>query len=284
MDAAANDPYLSGFQTTLYIVRMASLGAPVDWWRNWFGAEYLGLYDKELAARTPVEIDRLQALLQLRPPNRILDLPCGQGRHAIELAKRGYDVTAVDLSAFLLGVGRERAATLGVRVRFFQGDMREVLSGERFQLVLNLFTSFGYFADAADDRKVAVAAAAMLEPGGRFVVELINGDRLMRNFQDREWFTVGEATVMERRSLDRQTRVMTVERTVSGPAHSDVNHHAVRLYGPPEIERLLRDAGFAAVDLYGDWDGSPATQESLRVVAIATTRPPKPPISAKRNE
>ena len=94
--------------------------------------------------------------------------------------------------------------------------------GASFDLVLNLFTSFGYFDDEADDRRVVGAAAAMLEPGSRFLLEVINGERIMRNFQEREWFSVGQTAVMERRSLDRSTRRMVVERTVSSPTPGSV--------------------------------------------------------------
>src|SRR5437870_13900235 len=119
-----------------------------EWWRSWFGRGYLALYDEYLAERTPVEIDQLEALLTLRPPCRILELPCGQGRHAIELARRGYDVTGVDLSPYLLRVAKARAEAAGVGVRWLEGDMRRPLAGDTFDLVLNLFTSFGYFFDA----------------------------------------------------------------------------------------------------------------------------------------
>src|SRR2546428_8376179 len=190
-------------------------------WRSWFGPGYLALYDDYLAERTPVEIDQLEALLTLRPPRRILDLPCGQGRHAIELARRGYDVTGADLSPYLLEVAEERGRARGVRVRWLSADMRRPIAGETFDVVLNLFTSLGYFAHEADDRKVVRAASAMLGPGGHFVLELINGERVMNHFQEREWFTVGQAAVVERRSLDRPARRMVVERPVTTPKEED---------------------------------------------------------------
>jgi SAM-dependent methyltransferase len=241
-----------------------------EWWRSWFGPGYLALYDDYLAERTPVEIDRLEALLALRPPLHILDLPCGQGRHAIELARRGYDVTGVDLSPFLLMVADERARADGVRVHWLEGDMRQPIADERFDVVLNLFTSLGYFADEADDRKVVDAAAAMLAPGGRFLLEVINGERLMARFEEREWFTVGQAAVVERRSLDRTARRMVVERTVTTLNDTEVNLHAIRLYDGRDVMGILRSAGFGRVDLYGDWSGEPLTSESLRVLAVGT--------------
>src|SRR6266550_2407186 len=250
------------------------MGEPAsDWWRFWFGPGYLALYDDTLRERTPIEIDQLEALLQLRPPLRILDLPCGQGRHAIELARRGYDVTGVDLSPFLLKIAADRGRAESVRVRWLLGDMRQPIAGERFDVVLNLFTSLGYFAEEADDRTVIDAAAAMVLPGGRFVLELINGERLMAEFQEREWFTVGQAAVVERRSLDRVARRMVVERTVTTPNDTEVNLHAIRLYAGGEVEAMLRAAGFGRIDLYGDWSGEPLTPESRRVLAVGSMPP-----------
>src|SRR5579864_1304235 len=241
-----------------------------EWWRSWFDAGYLALYDSELELRTHMEVDQLEALLRMRPPARILDLPTGQGRHAIELARRGYDVTGIDLSAFLLGVARERARAAGVPVRFIEGDMREPLGTARFDLVLNLFTSLGYFADQGDDRRTVEAAASMLDHGGSFVIEVINGERVMRNFQDRAWFPVGDAVVLERRALDRERRRMTVERTVTRGDDEVVNAHIIRLYGGADLIALLQGAGLGRVDLYGDWDGSPASAESIRIIAVAS--------------
>jgi D-alanine-D-alanine ligase len=243
---------------------------PSDWWASWFGPAYLALYDHELAQRTPSEIDQLEALLGIRTPLRILDLGCGQGRHAIELARRGYEVTGLDLSSYLLGVARERAEAEGLRVRWVLGDMRQALPGQQFDVVLSLFTTLGYFADQADDLRVARAAASMLVPRGRFFVEVVNGERIIDNFQERDWFTVGDTAVMERRTLDPASRRMVVTRTVDRHGQSEVNAHVIRLYGARELEMLLRDAGLEPVQLYGDWDGSSLRADSVRVLAAAT--------------
>lgn len=244
-----------------------------DWWRSWFGPSYLALYDEYLAERTPLEIDQLEALLQIHPPRRVLDLPCGQGRHSIELARRGYEVTGVDLSPFMLDVARKRAATAGVRVRWLEGDMRRPIRGETFDVILNLFTSFGYFDDPADDQRVLAAGAAMLAPGGRLMLELINGARILNDFQSREWFTMGRAAVMEARTLDRSSQRMVVERTVSIPPDEETSVHALRLYTGEQIEASMRSAGLGRVDLYGDWNGAPLRPDSLRVIALGRIAP-----------
>src|SRR3989442_16041443 len=107
-----------------------------EWWRSWFGPGYLALYDDYLAERPPVEIDRLEALLALRPPQRILDLPCGQGRHAIELARPGYDVTGADLSPYLLAVAAERGRASGGRFRLLSAEMPWPFCGGSFDFLL----------------------------------------------------------------------------------------------------------------------------------------------------
>jgi SAM-dependent methyltransferase len=244
--------------------------AAPDWWQTWFGPGYLVLYDAYLAERTPVEADQLEALLRIHPPRRVLDLPCGQGRHSIELARRGYDVTGVDLSPFLLDVAKKRAAAAGVRVRWLEGDMRQPIPGASFDVILNLFTSFGYFEDPADDQQVLTAGVAMLAPGGRLLLEVINGARIMNDFQSREWFTVGRAAVMEARTLDRSSQRMVVERTVSIPPDEETSVHTIRLYTGEQIDAAMRSSGFVRVDLYGDWDGGPLRPDSLRVIASGT--------------
>src|SRR2546430_17523043 len=108
--------------------------------------------------------------------------------------------------------------------------MRRTVPAKTFDLVLNLFTSLGYFLDEADDRLVVQAAADMLGPGGRFLLEVINGERVMGHFVEREWVTVGQAAGMGRRSLDRSARRMIVGRTGNGPDGEEVNGHALRLY------------------------------------------------------
>lgn len=242
-----------------------------EWWRTWFGPAYLELYDEYLNERTPVEVDQLEALLRLRPPLEVLDLGCGQGRHVIELARRGYRTTGLDLSPFLLGVARERASAAGVTAVWIEGDMRQPPKGRAFELVLSLFTSFGYFDDDADNDLVLRAAAGVLVAGGRMVLEILNGDRAVKQFREREWFPVGQMTVFEERTIDPVRNRLAVRRTVVRGDDRETSFHSIRLYRGTEIDRRLRAAGFAEVSLYGDWDGRPVSDESDRIIAVALT-------------
>jgi SAM-dependent methyltransferase len=242
-----------------------------DWWRSWFGPVYLALYDPLIQEQTPSEVDVIERLLEIRPPLRILDVACGQGRHSIEFAKRGYGVTGLDQSRFLLDVARQRSAVAAVEVRWVEGDMRQPPPIEGgYDVVVNLFTSFGYFADDGDDLAVLRAIAAVLRPGGRLLMELINGERIMRTFEEREWIPFGEATVLERRRLDRDRRRMEVDRTIVRDGHEEETSHALRLYSGRELIVLAKRAGFGVVQLYGGWNGERLTEESLRLVMVAT--------------
>ena len=241
-----------------------------DWWRTWFGPDYLSLYDDYLAERTPIEVDQLEVLLELQPPAKIVDLACGQGRHGIELGRRGYAVTGVDLSTYLLDVAAARARAAQVRLRLVHGDMREPLAGGRFDVALSLFTSFGYFDDEAENLKVLRSAAGMLVPGGRLLLEVLNGQREREQFEPRQWFSVGKTAVMEQRQLDQSGRRLVVERTVSTPNARQTDVHAIRIYSGSEVEEALREAGFREVELYGDWNGEPLTGMSTRVLAVGT--------------
>jgi len=112
----------------------------------------------------------------------------------------------------------------------------------------------------------------VLRPGGRLLIELLNGDRVRRTFQEREWIPMGEATVLERRSLDPEGRRMEVERTVVRDGQEERTLHTLRLYGGAELAAMARQAGFDQVQLYGGWEAEPLTMESLRIVAIGTVK------------
>ena len=136
-------------------------------------------------AQTNQEIRSLIRLVRLPAGARILDVPCGFGRHAVALARRGFRVTGVDISSDLLAQARETAASKGVSVEFRQADMRRMAYRQRFDAVLNLFTSFGYYGDT-EDLQVLKGFHRALRPGGWLVLDVLNRDWLVRHFEPRE--------------------------------------------------------------------------------------------------
>ncbi len=225
-----------------------------DWWRTLFNAVYLttdgDVFEND--ANTRADVDRLIALAGLVPEDRVLDLCCGQGRHLIELARRGFtNVSGVDRSRYLIRLARRRAKAAGVNVTFHEGDVRRFRVPEgSVDCVTILGNSFGYFATEEEDKATLTAVKRALRSRGMLVIELTDGDWLKDHFERRSWEWVDqEQFVCRERSLDASgERLVTREVVV----HADEGviadqFYAERLYGPERIKALLETTGFTGV-------------------------------------
>lgn len=215
---------------------------------------------------TPAEVDALVKLLGLAPPARVLDLPCGIGRHSAELARRGFAVTGVDLHEPYLV--EARAAAPGVE--WIRADMREFRRPGAFDAVLNLYTSFGYFEDPGDDRRVARNALESLRPGGALVIEMNGKEVLAAKYEERRWHDLGDGSrLLEHTTVEDGWRAVRNEWTLYKDGKRRDTHFWTRLYAGTELERLLLDVGFAGVKLFGWFDGRPYGPGAPRLVAVA---------------
>ncbi len=224
------------------------------------------------AARMDAASDEVDAALALAGVEQgpILDLACGPGRHAIELARRGHAVTGVDLSAYLLNVARQRAGEAGVEVEFVRADSRAFVRPEAFRLALHLFSSFGYFDDRANDLRVLRNVHRSLQPGGTLVIDLVGKETLARRFQAADVHEhAGGLLLFERREiLDDWNRVRTEWVLVDG---ADARRHVftLNLYSACELKTALRQAGFGGVRAYGSLTGRPYDAGAERLVVVA---------------
>ena len=211
--------------------------------------------------------------LDLKPGDKVLDLCCGTGRHSVPLARAGLEVTGLDLSEEYLAQARSAAREAGVKVRFMQGDMREIPFVEEFDAVVNMFTAFGYFDDDADDQRVIYGAAAALKSGGRLLLDLLNRDWVAANYVRSETREGRDGTVYaEQRAFDPVAGRNHVEFTITSPdgAERRVSHH-IRLYVVTEISRRFDRAGLALERSYGGYDGKPLSVETRRMI-LATRK------------
>ncbi len=243
-----------------------------QWYREFFDDWYLRLYHElEHPEKVRKEVDFIVCALALPSKASVLDLCCGQGRHSLEMARRGYSVTGVDLSEALLYAARQRAQQEGLSVNFIQSDMREIAFADAFDAVINMFTSFGYLESETEDEKVLRRVAQALRQGGRFLLDVMNRDRLVRSFQAREWHAVDEGwLVLEERTFDPLSgRVETLWVAVTRDGVRYERRSSIRLYTASELRFMLERVGLKVTQLFGDYDGNPYGFDSQRLIVTA---------------
>jgi ubiquinone/menaquinone biosynthesis C-methylase UbiE len=242
-----------------------------EWWSTYFDGRYLTefapLFSPERDRR---EVSRLIDLLELPAGAKILDLPCGQGRHAHLLAEAGFDVDGLDYSAELLRVARTRGT--GKTLRYTRGDMRELPARwtGRFDAIVNLFSSFGFFVAPADDARVVAEMSRVLRPGGILIWHGASRDGVMARFLTRDWWRTSDGTqVGQERSFDALSGILTVRSTFTGPRQSTEREHRIRLYTATRIAELCAQAGMIVEQAYDSFHDRPLTRRSGEMLLVA---------------
>jgi SAM-dependent methyltransferase len=197
----------------------------------------------------------------------VLDLGCGPGRHLVPLALKGFHVTGVDASSFLLGRAQAYAQSSQAEVEFVHDDMRAFRRPGGFDLAISMFNSFGYFTDRADDRRVVTNLYDSLRSGGVGVIEVF-GKELTAGRYVNVTESEGVTRVEEHQIVENWTRVKSLWLLISSDSIQRFEF-AVRVYSGLELSDLLRDVGFAEVALYGDLDGRPYGPGATRLIAVA---------------
>ena len=239
-------------------------GTPTrEWFRNWFGEEYLALYPHrdEREAREAVEL-----FLDLAPstaPSRILDLACGAGRHLRELRDVGFLAIGLDLSLTLLRSARS-AAPADPLVR---GDMRELpFADAAFDGLTSFFTSFGYFADPVDDRQVLREMERVLAPGGAFMLDFMNAARVRQELVPQDCREVAGKRIVQTREIADGVVVKRIRIEPSDGGMVRLFEERVRLYACDELVSLLAGVGLVTQHRFGDYQGAPFGEDSPRLI------------------
>lgn len=213
---------------------------------------YLHFYEATLAESTADEVDVLESLLAVDPGDDVLDAPCGYGRHANALAKRGYDLRGLDAEEGFLERARADAAEGDQAVEYVAGDVRDLpWPDDSVDAAYNVFTSFGYFDDA-DNRRALSELARVVRPGGRVVVDTLDRDALVRDFQSVHVHERGDDLLVDRHEFDPRTARMKTERTELRDGERSEMTYTVRVYTYTELTGLFDAVGLRAVD---DRDG-----------------------------
>lgn len=199
----------------------------------------------------------LMDVLKLDDGAKILDVPCGTGRHSVEFAKRGYQVTAIDISSACLKIAKRQSAHKNIQYKL--GDMAK-LQGYRgqFDAVTNLFTSFGYFATDEENKRVLKQMVNCLRPGGKLALNTINRNFLLSIYQPALWSSEDGVVTVQASIYDSKTKYnesyvcIVNDRKKMGSAR----YHRLRLYSPNEMIALMKSCGLTKVETYGDFEGN----------------------------
>lgn len=231
------------------------------------------LFDAERWAQAKPEVDLVLRRLDLRPPAAVLDLACGPGRHLLELARRGFQVTGVDATAGFVVRARASVADEELDAEVVHDDMREFCRVAAFDAVISMSTSFGYFTEEDGDRRVLDNVRRSLRPGGAFLIELMGKEAVARTLEDRHWQEEQGVLLLTEQSVrDDWTWVDNRLVVLAGERRQEfVLSH--RLYSAVELRALLVDCGFVSVQLYGALEGGPYDADAKKLVAVARTAP-----------
>ena len=241
----------------------------MSWYKDWFNSEnYLKVYSH----RDEAEAERLVGLIEketnLKSGASVLDMACGAGRHSISFAKKGYKVTAVDLSEKLLDEAKKNASLAKVNIDFVLSDVLEFESNQKFDLFINLFTSLGYFENDDENFAVIIKAFKFLNKGGFFVLDYFNKDFLVKNLIPTSIISANGLKITQDRSIigNRVVKKIVIEKD------NLINnfYESVRLYSYEEMKNMIMKAGLRVVKETGDFYGNSYEKEtSPRLILFA---------------
>ncbi|PAU92995.1 SAM-dependent methyltransferase [Aliifodinibius salipaludis] len=243
----------------------------MDWFEEWFDSP---LYEKLYADRDEKEAERLIKFLEqtllLEEYHSILDLGCGRGRHSHNLAKRGYEVTGIDLSPEAIKTAKEKADEQGLQnVQFEVRDMREPLP-QKFDAIVNLFTTFGYFKTDKENASVFESVVKMLRDEGLFVLDYLNAEKVKENFVPEE---EGEFQGI-RYEIKRYIKNGAIHKDIAFAGDKldkpRVYWERVKLYGLDWFEKEMDKRNLEIIDVNGDYQGGdfdPQTSPRLLIIS-----------------
>jgi len=242
----------------------------MEWYERWFGEEYLIVYEHRDADEAEREADTIRRVLNLAGGELVLDLCCGTGRHDIPLVRMGCRVIGLDYSEQLLKIARSSRPTGGKYPMYVRADARKtVFRRDSFDVVLNLFTSFGYFEDD-ENFGLLRSIARVLKPRGRFYIDYLNPPRVLSGLVGESVSRRNGVEIIEKRRYDPDARRIEKDiilRTGNGDLEF---RESVRLYWREEMTEMLSGAGLRTEGVLGSADGEPYGETSERMILYGT--------------
>lgn len=243
-----------------------------DWFKKWFSSKYyLELYQHRDEEDARWIINLLQRSISVSTRSKALDIACGSGRHSLELARRGFDVTGFDLSKFLIkeaAKGLKRSKEKDLKLKFLNKDMRHFNFDHSFDIAVNLFTSFGYFTDDEENFKVFKNVSDSLKKGGYFLFDFLNKNYLVKNIIPYSKKKHGEVTVIQRRKIEDGfvRKNIEIRNGIEKMSFTEV----LKLYSPREFKKAFDSYDLKIIKQFGDYFGNNFDEnKSQRLIILA---------------
>ncbi|MCX6170681.1 MAG: class I SAM-dependent methyltransferase [Ignavibacteriales bacterium] len=226
-----------------------------EWFKDWFSSEeYLDVYQHRDTDDAQKLLELIIKVTRLNKNASILDAACGAGRHSINLALRGFAVTGFDLSKSLLKKAKSDSALQKIEVDLFCADIRKICLQKKFDLILNLFTSFGYFTSDDENFRFAKTAYNLLNEKSYYVLDYLNSDYVIKNLVPETINETGNKRVVELRRIENGRVVKEI--LIQNGTTKDTYLESVQLYSKEKIISEFEKIGFTIEKFFGDYNGS----------------------------
>ena len=242
----------------------------MSWFEEWFDSP---LYEKLYSNRDEKDAaslaDLIEEVIPVSAYRNVLDLGCGRGRHSITLAQRGYQVTGIDLSNKAIEKAKRIAGQKNLNnVKFFVRDMRDPLP-KQFDAIVNLFTTFGYFLEDEENRRVLRNTGKMLNQGGILFLDYLNPHYVEKNLVPSESGMYENLTYNVTRQIKDGMVFKTIQFSDDSLDKPVKYRERVKLYDLEWFRDVLTDSGYDIIETYGNYEGSPFLVESPRMIIVA---------------
>ena len=243
-----------------------------DWYKKIWT---LDIQNQSWVEDTRRQVDFLIEKLRLQPGARILDLACGFGRHSLELARRGFSVTGVDITPDYIRCAQDQAEREGLNARFLCADIRDTRFEDEFDAALNMADgAIGYLENDAENRKIFATVAKALKPGGRHFMDVMNGDYADSHFPCQLWDAGEKCLTLSRFEWNRETRTLLYGQLDYAygsplPKPEMTEGNPIRLYTLAEIEALFAPLGLRPTATYADFSGTPASANAIQLMILS---------------
>ncbi|MEW5924112.1 MAG: class I SAM-dependent methyltransferase [Candidatus Zixiibacteriota bacterium] len=227
------------------------------------------LFSSTSINRAVEHINNMITLAGLNHDMHILDLCCGIGRHTLELARRGFMVTAVDRNTSFLQKAMNKAKEENLNIEFIREDMRKFRRPGQYDFVININTSFGYFEDPEEDKLVLRNIHDSLKNGGRLLIEMASKEIIAGIYCERDWDEYDDLILLQERKVEDDWNRMAMRWIIIRNGEIKTVNMKVRLFSAGEMRELMMECGFSRVDFYGSLEGIPYDHKAKRMIAVA---------------